>query len=67
MGLNVFLFVFQIENPRYLREKSVPLSPIFKSSFERNNTFANDHGIQSREAQIHVTIVDTQVNAHSSQ
>ncbi|XP_047212814.1 centrosomal protein of 112 kDa-like isoform X4 [Girardinichthys multiradiatus] len=47
-----------IENPRYLREKSVPLSPIFKSSFERNNTFANDHGIQSRETEIKIKVLE---------
>ncbi|MED6251547.1 hypothetical protein ATANTOWER_032531, partial [Ataeniobius toweri] len=47
-----------IENPRYLREKSIPLSPIFKSSFERNNTFANDHGIQSRETEMKIKVLE---------
>ncbi|XP_030264210.1 centrosomal protein of 112 kDa isoform X2 [Sparus aurata] len=35
-----------IENPRYLREKPIALSPIFKSSFGRNSTLANDQGPQ---------------------
>ncbi|XP_035510240.1 centrosomal protein of 112 kDa [Morone saxatilis] len=35
-----------IENPRYLREKPIPLSPIFKSSFGRNSTMADDQGPQ---------------------
>ncbi|KAA8585068.1 hypothetical protein FQN60_003762 [Etheostoma spectabile] len=33
-----------IENPRYLRQNPIPLSPIFKSSFGRNNTLADDQG-----------------------
>ncbi|KAF7666395.1 hypothetical protein LDENG_00107860 [Lucifuga dentata] len=31
-----------IENPRYLREKPIPLSPIFKSSLGRNSTLTDD-------------------------
>ncbi|XP_037647681.1 centrosomal protein of 112 kDa [Sebastes umbrosus] len=42
-----------IENPRYLRENPIPLSPIFKQSFGRNGTLADDQGsqpAQSKEA-----------------
>ncbi|MBN3314227.1 CE112 protein, partial [Atractosteus spatula] len=35
--------VFQIENPRYLREKPIPLSPIsLKASLGKNSTFCDD-------------------------
>ncbi|XP_041851808.1 centrosomal protein of 112 kDa isoform X2 [Melanotaenia boesemani] len=47
-----------IENPRYLREKPIPLSPIFKSSFERNSTFANDHGPQSKETEMRIKVLE---------
>ncbi|XP_054463381.1 centrosomal protein of 112 kDa isoform X2 [Anoplopoma fimbria] len=35
-----------IENPRYLRENPIPFSPIFKQSFGRNSTLADDQGPQ---------------------
>ncbi|XP_037834668.1 centrosomal protein of 112 kDa isoform X6 [Kryptolebias marmoratus] len=38
-----------IENPRYLREKPISLSPILTTSFERNCTFASDPDPQSKE------------------
>ncbi|XP_045897260.1 centrosomal protein of 112 kDa isoform X1 [Micropterus dolomieu] len=50
-----------IENPRYLREKPVPLSPIFKSSFGRNSTLANDQGpqlVQSKETEMKIKLME---------
>lgn len=47
-----------IEHPRYLREKPIPLSPIFKSSFERNSTFASDHGPQSKEIELRIKVLE---------
>ncbi|XP_036003949.1 centrosomal protein of 112 kDa isoform X2 [Fundulus heteroclitus] len=47
-----------IESPRYLREKPVPLSPILKSSFEGNNTFAGDHGLHSRETEMKIKVLE---------
>ncbi|XP_077389166.1 centrosomal protein of 112 kDa [Festucalex cinctus] len=35
-----------IENPRYSQEKSMPLSPIFKSSLVRNSTLTDDVDLQ---------------------
>ncbi|XP_060946862.1 centrosomal protein of 112 kDa [Limanda limanda] len=51
-----------IENPRYLREKPVPLSPIFKSSFGRNSTFAEDHDpqlVQSKEIEMKIKVLES--------
>ncbi|KAM9391803.1 centrosomal protein of 112 kDa [Pholidichthys leucotaenia] len=50
-----------IENPRYLREKPIPLSPIFKSSFGGNSTFANDQGpqvMQSKEIEMKIKVLE---------
>ncbi|XP_024920346.1 centrosomal protein of 112 kDa isoform X1 [Cynoglossus semilaevis] len=53
-----------IENPRYLREKPIPLSPIFKSSRGRNSTFDEDHGLQlvelqSKEIEMKVRVLES--------
>ncbi|XP_019957444.2 centrosomal protein of 112 kDa isoform X1 [Paralichthys olivaceus] len=51
-----------IENPRYLREKPVPLSPIFKSSFGRNSTLAEDQGpqlVQSKEIEMKIKVLES--------
>ncbi|XP_047183936.1 centrosomal protein of 112 kDa isoform X3 [Scophthalmus maximus] len=51
-----------IENPRYLREKPIPLSPIFKSSFGRNNTLADDQGpqlVQSKEIEMKIKVQES--------
>ncbi|KAM4531123.1 centrosomal protein of 112 kDa-like isoform 3-T5 [Odontesthes bonariensis] len=48
-----------IENPKYLREKPIPLSPISRSSYERNSTFANDHGPQSKETEMQIKVLDS--------
>ncbi|XP_041672866.1 centrosomal protein of 112 kDa [Cheilinus undulatus] len=50
-----------IENPRYLREKPIPLSPIFKSSLGRNNTSAEDQGpqlAQSKEIEMKMKVLE---------
>ncbi|XP_074552561.1 centrosomal protein of 112 kDa-like isoform X1 [Halichoeres trimaculatus] len=51
-----------IENPRYLREKPVSLSPILKSSFVRNSTSADDqdplHG-QSKEVEMKIKVLES--------
>ncbi|KAM6966882.1 centrosomal protein of 112 kDa isoform 2-T2 [Tautogolabrus adspersus] len=50
-----------IENPRYLREKPIPLSPIFKSSFGRNSNSANDQGpqlAQSKESEMKIKVLE---------
>ncbi|XP_020491915.1 centrosomal protein of 112 kDa isoform X2 [Labrus bergylta] len=50
-----------IENPRYLREKPIPLSPIFKSSFGRNSTSADDQGpqlAQSKESEMKIKVLE---------
>ncbi|XP_078125983.1 centrosomal protein of 112 kDa isoform X1 [Sander vitreus] len=55
-----------IENPRYLRENPIPLSPIFKSSFGRNNTLADDQGphlLQSKEV---YTTIDMKIKVLES-
>ncbi|XP_067332394.1 centrosomal protein of 112 kDa isoform X2 [Channa argus] len=44
-----------VENPRYLREKPLPLSPIFKSGFGRNNTLADDQG---KEIEMKIKVVE---------
>ncbi|XP_034047132.1 centrosomal protein of 112 kDa-like isoform X1 [Thalassophryne amazonica] len=51
-----------IENPRYLREKSVPLSPISKSSSRRNNTLIEDQGplfVHSKETELKMKILES--------
>ncbi|XP_031168752.1 centrosomal protein of 112 kDa isoform X2 [Sander lucioperca] len=56
-----------IENPRYLRENPIPLSPIFKSSFGRNNTLADDQGphlLQSKE--VYHTTTDMKIKVLES-
>ncbi|KAK2833497.1 hypothetical protein Q5P01_017386 [Channa striata] len=45
-----------IENPRYLREKPIPLSPIFKSSFGRNSTLADDQG---KEIELKIKVLES--------
>ncbi|XP_026206564.1 centrosomal protein of 112 kDa isoform X2 [Anabas testudineus] len=50
-----------IENPRYLRERPIPLSPIFESSFRRNNTLADDQGpqlMQSKEIEMKIKVLE---------
>ncbi|XP_019132830.2 centrosomal protein of 112 kDa isoform X1 [Larimichthys crocea] len=50
-----------IENPRYLREKPIPLSPIFKSSFGRNSTLADDQGaqlVQNKETEMKIKVLE---------
>ncbi|XP_070704230.1 centrosomal protein of 112 kDa [Pempheris klunzingeri] len=50
-----------IENPRYLRERPIPLSPIFKSSFGRNSTLADDQGpqlVQSKESEMKIKVLE---------
>ncbi|KAM4598291.1 centrosomal protein of 112 kDa [Polymixia lowei] len=50
-----------IENPRYLREKPIPLSPIFKSSLGRNSTLADEQGpllIQNKEIEMKIKVVE---------
>ncbi|XP_069005276.1 centrosomal protein of 112 kDa [Embiotoca jacksoni] len=50
-----------IENPRYLREQPIPLSPIFKSSFGRNSTLVNDEGpqlLQSKMAEMKIKVLE---------
>ncbi|XP_036945930.1 centrosomal protein of 112 kDa isoform X2 [Acanthopagrus latus] len=50
-----------IENPRYLREKPIALSPIFKSSFGRNSTLADDQGpqlVQSKETEMEIKVLE---------
>uniref|UniRef100_A0A096LRL9 Centrosomal protein 112 n=1 Tax=Poecilia formosa TaxID=48698 RepID=A0A096LRL9_POEFO len=47
-----------IENPRYLREKPSPLSPILKSTIETNSTFATDHGLQSKETEMKIKLLE---------
>ncbi|XP_070779456.1 centrosomal protein of 112 kDa [Enoplosus armatus] len=50
-----------IENPRYLREKPIPLSPIFKSSFGRNSTLAEGQGpqlVQSKETEMKIKVLE---------
>ncbi|XP_028267531.1 centrosomal protein of 112 kDa isoform X2 [Parambassis ranga] len=50
-----------IENPRYLREKPIPLSPSFKSSFGRNSTIANDQAPQlahSKETEMKIKVLE---------
>uniref|UniRef100_UPI0037E9BDD6 centrosomal protein of 112 kDa n=1 Tax=Semicossyphus pulcher TaxID=241346 RepID=UPI0037E9BDD6 len=50
-----------IENPRYLREKPIPLSPIFKSSFGRSNTSADNQGpqlVQSKENEMKIKVLE---------
>ncbi|XP_043955894.1 centrosomal protein of 112 kDa isoform X2 [Gambusia affinis] len=48
-----------IENPRYLREKPSPLSPILKSTIETNSTFASDHGLQSKETEVKIRLLES--------
>ncbi|XP_071329827.1 centrosomal protein of 112 kDa [Trachinotus anak] len=51
-----------IENPRYLREKPIRLSPIFKSSFGRNSTLANDQGpqlAQNKEIEMKIKVLES--------
>ncbi|KAM7386838.1 hypothetical protein PAMA_009460 [Pampus argenteus] len=50
-----------IENPRYLREKPIHLSPIFKSSFGKNRIFADDQGpqlVQSKEIEMKIKVLE---------
>ncbi|CAK6964763.1 centrosomal protein of 112 kDa isoform X2 [Scomber scombrus] len=50
-----------IENPRYLREKPIPLSPIFKSSFGRNSNLSDDQGtqlVQSKEIEMKIKVLE---------
>ncbi|KAM7372030.1 hypothetical protein PAMP_009227 [Pampus punctatissimus] len=50
-----------IENPRYLRERPIPLSPIFKSSFGKNSTFADEQGpqlVQSKEIEMKIKVLE---------
>ncbi|XP_041812859.1 centrosomal protein of 112 kDa isoform X2 [Chelmon rostratus] len=50
-----------IENPRYLREKPIPLSPKFQSSFGRNSTLADDQGpqlVQSKETEMKIKVLE---------
>ncbi|XP_071372329.1 centrosomal protein of 112 kDa isoform X2 [Centroberyx affinis] len=50
-----------IENPRYLREKPSPLSPIFKSSLGRNSTLADEQGpllIQRKEVEMKIKVLE---------
>ncbi|XP_029014904.1 centrosomal protein of 112 kDa isoform X2 [Betta splendens] len=50
-----------IENPRYLREKPFPLSPIFKSSYGRKNTIADDQGpllVQNKEVEMKIKVLE---------
>ncbi|KAM9345789.1 LOW QUALITY PROTEIN: centrosomal protein of 112 kDa [Symphorus nematophorus] len=50
-----------IENPRYLREKPIPLSPIFKSSFGKNSTLADDQLpqlLQSNGAEVKIKVLE---------
>ncbi|XP_034749865.1 centrosomal protein of 112 kDa isoform X2 [Etheostoma cragini] len=51
-----------IENPRYLRQNPIPLSPIFKSSFGRNNTHADDQGphlLQGKETDMKIKVLES--------
>ncbi|XP_042361086.1 centrosomal protein of 112 kDa isoform X2 [Plectropomus leopardus] len=51
-----------IENPRYLRENPIPLSPIFKSSFGRNSTLADDQGpqpAQTKETEMKIKVLES--------
>ncbi|CAJ1074972.1 centrosomal protein of 112 kDa isoform X2 [Xyrichtys novacula] len=51
-----------IENPRYLREKPISLSPIFKSSLGRNSTSVDDHGpqlVQSKETEMKIKVLES--------
>uniref|UniRef100_A0A7N8YAB5 Centrosomal protein 112 n=1 Tax=Mastacembelus armatus TaxID=205130 RepID=A0A7N8YAB5_9TELE len=50
-----------IENPRYLRENPIPLSPIFKSSFGKNSALADDQGlqpVQSKEIEMKIKVLE---------
>ncbi|XP_037834665.1 centrosomal protein of 112 kDa isoform X2 [Kryptolebias marmoratus] len=47
-----------IENPRYLREKPISLSPILTTSFERNCTFASDPDPQSKETEMKIKVLE---------
>ncbi|KAK5856328.1 hypothetical protein PBY51_007935 [Eleginops maclovinus] len=51
-----------VENPRYLRENPIPLSPIFKPSFGRNSTLAKDQGpqfAQSKETEMKIKVLES--------
>ncbi|XP_029364407.1 centrosomal protein of 112 kDa isoform X2 [Echeneis naucrates] len=51
-----------IENPRYLRENPIPLSPIFKSSSGRNSTLADDWGpqlTQNKEIEMKIKVLES--------
>nr|XP_043907278.1 centrosomal protein of 112 kDa isoform X1 [Solea senegalensis]XP_043907279.1 centrosomal protein of 112 kDa isoform X2 [Solea senegalensis] len=51
-----------IENPRYLREKPIPWSPIFKSSFGRNSALTDDQGpqlVQSKETEMKIKVLES--------
>ncbi|XP_029293387.1 centrosomal protein of 112 kDa isoform X3 [Cottoperca gobio] len=51
-----------VENPRYLRENPIPLSPIFKTSFGRNGTLADDQGpqlAQSKETEMKIKVLES--------
>ncbi|KAM3863887.1 centrosomal protein of 112 kDa [Diretmus argenteus] len=50
-----------IENPRYLREKPIPLSPIFKSSLGRNSSLTDEQGpllIPSKEIEMKIKVLE---------
>ncbi|XP_035802683.2 centrosomal protein of 112 kDa isoform X6 [Amphiprion ocellaris] len=47
-----------IENPRYLREKPIPLSPIFQSSFGRSSTLGNDQDSHSKETDMKIKVLE---------
>ncbi|XP_059203109.1 centrosomal protein of 112 kDa [Centropristis striata] len=51
-----------IENPRYLRENPIPLSPIFKQSFGRNSTLAEDQApqvAQNKETEMKIKVLES--------
>ncbi|XP_061555714.1 centrosomal protein of 112 kDa isoform X2 [Phycodurus eques] len=50
------------ENPRYLREKTMPLSPLFKSSLVRNSALTDDVDLQlleSKEVDMRVKVLES--------
>ncbi|XP_061605696.1 centrosomal protein of 112 kDa isoform X4 [Phyllopteryx taeniolatus] len=52
----------EFENPRYLREKTMPLSPLFKSSLVRNSALTDDVDLQlleSKEVDMRVKVLES--------
>ncbi|CAL8305823.1 unnamed protein product [Merluccius merluccius] len=50
-----------IENPRYLRERPIPPSPMFKSTLDRNSTLLEEPGplhIQNKEMEMKVKVLE---------